>query len=204
MPPRSSAPTTSSRCCGPPSRPVSRLRISQGLVRWIKTRQSPSASAAAAANRMLPARGLHRIPARQDPHAGIRQARVHQRRDRQPHAVARLARAVASLSQGDARCSKPYRPPRTTAGHAEAAGASPRVSGGDISTLDAAALDPILTMPVHRSSRRRRLASGSASLGQKGRARAARCSGDEHLSAYARYGLEPIDDPSADDALVPR
>jgi HEAT repeat protein len=73
---------------------------------------------------------------------------------------------------------------------------------GDISTMDAAGLIRILK---DGSSPEFKKAKACQRLGELGPKEAvpvlAALLGDEHLSVYARYGLEPIADPSADGAL---
>ena len=71
-----------------------------------------------------------------------------------------------------------------------------------IATMDAAALIRILT---DRSSSEFQKAKACQRLGELGPREAvpalSALLSDEHLSTYARYGLEPIADPAADDAL---
>ncbi len=73
---------------------------------------------------------------------------------------------------------------------------------GDISTLDAAALILILTDASSPEFKKAKACQRIGALGAKQAVPAlSALLGDEHLCAYARYGLEPIDDPSADEAL---
>ena len=78
----------------------------------------------------------------------------------------------------------------------------PEFQEGGISTMDAAALIRILT---DASSPEFQKAKACQRIGEFGAKEAvpalSALLGDEHLSTYARYGLEPIADPSADDAL---
>lgn len=73
---------------------------------------------------------------------------------------------------------------------------------GDISTMDAAGLIRILTDSNSPEFQKAKACQRVGELGAKEAVPAlSALLGDEHLSVYARYGLEPIDDPSADDAL---
>jgi HEAT repeat protein len=78
----------------------------------------------------------------------------------------------------------------------------PEFQERDIATMDAAALIRILT---DRSSSEFQKARACQRAGELGPLEAvpalSALLSDEHLSTYARYGLEPIPDPSADDAL---
>jgi len=73
---------------------------------------------------------------------------------------------------------------------------------GDIASMDAAALIGILTDAGSREFRKAKACQRIGELGAKEAVPAlAALLGNEHLSTYARYGLEPIADPSADEAL---
>lgn len=73
---------------------------------------------------------------------------------------------------------------------------------GDIATLDAAALIAILKDPAAPEFKKAKACQRSGELGSKEAVPAlAALLADPHLSTYARYGLEPIADPSVDDAL---
>ena len=73
---------------------------------------------------------------------------------------------------------------------------------GNIAHLDAAALVRILTDAGSPEFQKAKACQRIGELGAKEAVPAlASLLGDEHLSTYARYGLEPIADPSADDAL---
>lgn len=73
---------------------------------------------------------------------------------------------------------------------------------GDIPRMDAAALIGILTDAGSREFRKAKACQRIGELGAKEAVPAlADLLGNEHLSTYARYGLEPIADPSADEAL---
>jgi HEAT repeat protein len=73
----------------------------------------------------------------------------------------------------------------------------------DIAAMDAAALIRVLT---DRSSSEFQKAKACQRAGELGPREAvpalSALLSDEHLSTYARYGLEPIADPAADDALL--
>jgi len=72
----------------------------------------------------------------------------------------------------------------------------------DIATLDAAALVGILRDPASSEFRKAKACVRAGELGAKEAVPAlSALLTDPHLSAYARYGLEPISDASADDAL---
>jgi len=78
----------------------------------------------------------------------------------------------------------------------------PEFQEDGISTMDAAALIRILTDAGSPEFRKAKACQRTGELGAKEAVPAlAALLGDEHLSAYARYGLEPIADPSAGDAL---
>ena len=80
--------------------------------------------------------------------------------------------------------------------------APPEFQEGGISTMDAAALTRILTDNGSPEFKKAKACQRIGELGAKEAVPAlASLLGDEHLSGYARYGLEPISDPSADDAL---
>lgn len=73
---------------------------------------------------------------------------------------------------------------------------------GDISTMDAPGLIGILTDAGSTEFRKAKACQRIGELGAKEAVPAlAALLGSEHLNTYARYGLEPIADPSADDAL---
>lgn len=73
---------------------------------------------------------------------------------------------------------------------------------GDIATLDAAALIGILKDPASSEFRKAKACVRVGELGAKEAVPVlSTLLTDPHLSAYARYGLEPIADSSADDAL---
>ncbi|MEO8657512.1 MAG: HEAT repeat domain-containing protein [Bryobacteraceae bacterium] len=78
----------------------------------------------------------------------------------------------------------------------------PAFQEGGIATMDAAALIRILTDPNAPQFQKAKACQRTGELGAKEAVPAlAALLGDEHLSTYARYGLEPIADPSADEAL---
>jgi HEAT repeat protein len=78
----------------------------------------------------------------------------------------------------------------------------PEFQEGDISTMDAAALIHILTDAGSPEFKKAKACQRIGELGAKEAVPAlSALLGDEHLSVYARYGLEPITDPSADGAL---
>jgi HEAT repeat protein len=78
----------------------------------------------------------------------------------------------------------------------------PQFQEGGIRAMDAAALVRILTDPVAPEFQKAKACQRIGELGAKEAVPAlAALLGDEHLSGYARYGLEPMTDPSADDAL---
>lgn len=73
---------------------------------------------------------------------------------------------------------------------------------GGISTMNAAGLIRILTDAGSPEFKKAKACQRIGELGAKEAVPAlSALLGDEHLSVYARYGLEPITDPSADDAL---
>jgi HEAT repeat protein len=73
---------------------------------------------------------------------------------------------------------------------------------GDISNMDAAALIGILLDAGSPEFRKAKACQRIGELGAKEAVPAlAALLGNEHLSTYARYGLEPIADPSAGEAL---
>lgn len=73
---------------------------------------------------------------------------------------------------------------------------------GSISTMDAAALIRILTEAGSPEFQKAKACQRIGELGAKEAVPAlSALLGNEHLSVYARYGLEPIHDPSVDDAL---
>lgn len=74
---------------------------------------------------------------------------------------------------------------------------------GSIATMDAAALKGVLTSARSTEFQKAKAAQRAGELASKELVPAlAAMLGDEHLSVYARYGLEPIRDGSATDALV--
>ena len=78
----------------------------------------------------------------------------------------------------------------------------PAFQEGGIATMDAAGLIRILTDPSSPEFQKAKACQRTGELGAKEAVPAlAALLGDEHLSTYARYGLEPIADPSADEAL---
>ena len=78
----------------------------------------------------------------------------------------------------------------------------PEFQEGAIATMDAAALIRILSDASSSEFRKAKACQRIGELGAKEAVPAlSALLGDEHLSVYARYGLEPIADPSADDAL---
>jgi HEAT repeat protein len=73
---------------------------------------------------------------------------------------------------------------------------------GAIATMGAPALIHILTDAASPEFQKAKACQRAGELGAKEAVPAlAALLADEHLSVYARYGLEPIADPSADDAL---
>jgi len=73
---------------------------------------------------------------------------------------------------------------------------------GDIATMDAAGLIRILTDAGATEFRKAKACQRTGELAAKEAVPAlSALLASEHLSTYARYGLEPIADPSADDAL---
>ena len=78
----------------------------------------------------------------------------------------------------------------------------PEFQESGISTMDAAALIRILTDASSPEFQKAKACQRIGELGAKEAVPAlSALLGDEHLNSYARYGLEPIADPSADDAL---
>jgi HEAT repeat protein len=78
----------------------------------------------------------------------------------------------------------------------------PEFQEGGISTMDAAALARILNDAGSPEFQKAKACQRAGELGAKEAVPAlAALLGDEHLSTYARYGLEPIADPSAGNAL---
>ena len=78
----------------------------------------------------------------------------------------------------------------------------PEFQEGGLATLDAAALIRILTDARSTEFRKAKACQRVGELAAKEAVSAlSALLTDEHLSVYARYGLEPIADPSADDAL---
>ncbi len=78
----------------------------------------------------------------------------------------------------------------------------PAFQEGDIARMDAPALAGVLTDARSTEFQKAKACQRIGELGAKEAVPAlAALLGDEHLSTYARYGLEPIADPSADEAL---
>ncbi|MCX6624653.1 MAG: HEAT repeat domain-containing protein [Acidobacteria bacterium] len=78
----------------------------------------------------------------------------------------------------------------------------PEFQEGGIATMDAAALIGILTNAGSPEFQKAKACQRLGELGAKEAVPAlSALLGDAHLSTYARYGLEPIADPSADEAL---
>ena len=78
----------------------------------------------------------------------------------------------------------------------------PEFQEGGIATMDAAALIRILTDAGSPEFQRAKACQRIGELGAKEAVPAlSSLLGNDHLSAYARYGLEPIADPTADEAL---
>jgi len=78
----------------------------------------------------------------------------------------------------------------------------PEFQEGDIARMDAAALIGILTDASSPEFQKAKACQRIGELGAKEAVPAlAALLTHEHLSTYARYGLEPIADPSADEAL---
>lgn len=78
----------------------------------------------------------------------------------------------------------------------------PEFQESNISTMDAAGLVGILSDTGSSEFKKAKACQRAGELGAKEAVPAlAALLADEHLSVYARYGLEPIADPSADDAL---
>lgn len=74
---------------------------------------------------------------------------------------------------------------------------------GDIARMDAAALVGILRDPSASEFQKAKACVRAGELGAREAVPAlGALLGDEHLGTYARYGLEPITDPSASDALL--
>lgn len=72
----------------------------------------------------------------------------------------------------------------------------------DIATMDAAGLMTILKDPGSSEFQKAKACQRAGELGVKEAIPVlAAMLGDEHLSVYARYGLEPMPDPAADEAL---
>lgn len=73
---------------------------------------------------------------------------------------------------------------------------------GDIATMDASALIALLKDPASSEFRKAKACVRVGELGAKEAVPAfSILLSDPHMSAYARYGLEPISDSSADEAL---
>ncbi len=78
----------------------------------------------------------------------------------------------------------------------------PEFQERDIATMDTAALIRILTDPNATEFQKAKACQRAGELGEKEAVPAlSALLSNEHLSTYARYGLEPIADPSVDDAL---
>ena len=78
----------------------------------------------------------------------------------------------------------------------------PEFQEKDIATMDAAGLIAILKDPAAPEFRKAKACMRAGELGAKDAVPAlAAMLSSEHMSVYARYGLEPIADPSVDDAL---
>ncbi len=78
----------------------------------------------------------------------------------------------------------------------------PEFQEGHIAGMDAAGLIRILKDAGSTEFQKAKACQRIGELGAKEAVPAlAALLGDEHLSTYARYGLEPIDDPSVDDVL---
>jgi len=78
----------------------------------------------------------------------------------------------------------------------------PEFQEGDIATMDATALIRILTDASSSEFRKAKACQRVGELGPKEAVPAlSALLSNEHLNTYARYGLEPMADPSADDAL---
>jgi HEAT repeat protein len=78
----------------------------------------------------------------------------------------------------------------------------PEFREGDIATMDAAALVRVINDPGASEFRRAKACQRAGELGAKEAVPAlAALLSHERLNVYARYGLEPISDPSAGDAL---
>src|SRR5664279_6312927 len=80
--------------------------------------------------------------------------------------------------------------------------APPEFQEGDIAKMDAPTLIRILTDAGSPEFQKAKACQRIGELGAKEAVPAlSALLANEHLSMYARYGLEPIADPSADDAL---
>ena len=78
----------------------------------------------------------------------------------------------------------------------------PEFKEGAIATMDAAGLVRILTDASSSEFQKAKACQRAGELAAKEAVPAlAALLNEEHLSVYARHGLEPIPDPSADDAL---
>ena len=96
---------------------------------------------------------------------------------------------------------RPIAPAPTTAAPKPPA-PPPEFQEGAISTMDAPALIHILTDAGSPEFQKAKACQRIGELGAKQAVPAlSALLADEHLSVYARYALEPIADPSADDAL---
>jgi HEAT repeat protein len=78
----------------------------------------------------------------------------------------------------------------------------PQFREGEIATMDASGLNRILKDPASTEFQKAKACQRAGELASKETVPAlAALLDNEHLSVYARYGLEPIADPSADEAL---
>jgi HEAT repeat protein len=94
------------------------------------------------------------------------------------------------------------RPPAPQAAKPEPPAPPPEFQEGNIAHTDAAALVRVLTDVNSPEFLKAKACQRIGELGAKDAVPAlASLLSNEHLSTYARYGLEPIADPSADDAL---
>jgi HEAT repeat protein len=95
---------------------------------------------------------------------------------------------------------QPARPPQ--AARPKPPEPPPQFQEGDIATMDSPALIRILTDAGSSEFRKAKACQRIGELGAKEAVPAlSALLSDEHLSVYARYGLEPIADPSVDEAL---
>ncbi len=102
--------------------------------------------------------------------------------------------AVPSVQQPTAAAPKPAPPPKPVP--------PPEFQSAKIDGLDPAALVDLLKDPASTTFQKAKACQRLASVGTKDAVPAlAALLTNPQLSHYARYGLEPIPDPSADDAL---